>query len=73
MKKFDFQSFKENWKAPVVSRSQVGEFSGGLLHPRSLANLDCLGEGPERIRFGKKIAYPTDALVEWMKVRFSEV
>ena len=69
---FDFKEFAKNWKSPVVARSQVKEFSGGLLHPRTLANLDCQGKGPPSIQFGRKIGYPVDALVKWMQERFEE-
>ena len=36
-KQFDFKEFAKNWTAPIVARSQVKEFSGGLLHPRTMA------------------------------------
>lgn len=42
-KQFDFKEFAKNWTAPIVARSQVKEFSGGLLHPRTMANIDCEG------------------------------
>lgn len=56
---------------PYVARSKVAEFSGGMLNPKTLANLDSLGQGPERIRYGKKIYYPVDELVEWMTKRLN--
>lgn len=38
---------------------------------RSIANMDCLGEGPaERIVMGKsRVGYPKAALVEWLSKR----
>lgn len=71
--KFDFKQFAQKWHAPVVVRTEVGKFSGGLLHPRTMANIDSRGEGPERIRFGKKVAYPVDSLISWMEKRFEGV
>jgi hypothetical protein len=67
----DLSKLKDKWPSPYVSRDKVGEFSGGILHPRSLANRDALGEGPRgRIRVnGKKIAYPVDALIEWLEAK----
>jgi len=56
------------WKSPIVLRSQVGVFSNGLLHPRTLANLDSLGQGPGRkIVCGRKVAYRAIDLANWLK------
>jgi len=66
---FDFGKFAESWQAPVVARSQIDKFSGGLLHPLTLRNLDSLGQGPPRIKLGRKVAYPVDTLVKWMETR----
>jgi len=67
----DLSKLKESWPSPYVSRDKVSEFSGGILNPRTLANLDALGIGPKgRIRVnGKKVAYSVDALVEWLEER----
>ncbi len=63
-----FIKLAEKWPSTIVSREKVGEFSGGLLHPRTLANMDAAGEGPrERLRMGRKVAYPVDSLVAWMQ------
>lgn len=71
----DLSRLKNKWPSPFVAREKVGEFSGGILHPRTMANLDALGQGPKgRIRVaGKKIAYPVDELVEWMQSRCEAV
>jgi len=71
----DLSSFKNRWPSSFVAREKVGEFSGGILHPRTMANLDALGQGPKgRIRVnGKKIAYPIDELIKWMQARCEEV
>ncbi len=58
------------WPSPYVARDRVSEFSGGILHPRTLANLDSKGEGPKgRIRVGKKVAYPVAELTSWLESR----
>ncbi|MDD2389010.1 MAG: DUF3987 domain-containing protein [Desulfobacterales bacterium] len=62
--------FAEMWSAPFVARKEVGKFSGGILNPRTLANADSLGAGPEgRIKIGNTVAYPTKSLVRYMKKR----
>jgi hypothetical protein len=63
-------SLKNKWPSTLVSRDAVDQFSGGLISPRYLANLDCRGLGPsERIRVGRKVAYPIDALCNWLAAR----
>lgn len=71
----DLSSLRDRWPSPYVAREKVGEFSGGILHPRTMANLDALGQGPKgRIRMnGKKIAYPVDELIKWMQSRCQTV
>ncbi|MDI6797108.1 MAG: hypothetical protein QMD09_09185 [Desulfatibacillaceae bacterium] len=70
MKPASFGSLAEKWASSVVSRSEVSRFSGGVLHPRTLANLDSLGKGPSgRIRVGRKVCYPVTELVNWMEAR----
>ncbi len=61
-----FLLMKKAWPSAIVARSEIGRFSGGILTPGNLANLDCLGEGPERIRIGRKVAYPVDTLISWL-------
>jgi hypothetical protein len=67
----DLSKLRDKWPSTFVSRDKVSDFSGGVLHPRTMANLDALGQGPKgRIRMnGKKIAYPVDELIAWMQSR----
>lgn len=58
------------WPAPVVARSEVRKFTGGIFSPRTLANLDSKGEGPRgRLRLGRKVCYPKNELIEWLLER----
>ena len=57
---------------PIISRDRIEKHLGGVISAKRLANLDSLGEGPPRIRIGRKIAYQTDLLLEWLTNR-SEV
>lgn len=37
---------------------------------RTLANMDCLGQGPKhRILLGNTVAYPREDLIEWLEAR----
>ena len=67
--KADLTSLAEKWPSSLVSRDKISEFSGGTLHPRTLANLDSKGEGPKRIRIGRKVVYQVTDLCEWLSDR----
>lgn len=65
-----YEAMIARWPSSVVARRQVGEFTGGLITPKSLANADCLGQGPaERLEICGRIGYPVDAFVEWLRSR----
>ena len=65
-----FNEMIEKWKSPVVARTEVEVFSGGLIREKYLANLDSAGKGPAgRIRCGRKVAYPVAELVKWLEAR----
>jgi hypothetical protein len=51
----------------LVSRMDISRNTGGILHPRTLANLDSLGIGiSDPVRIGRKIFYRIDAIVEFI-------
>ena len=54
---------------PIISRDHVEKLLGGIISSKRLANLDSLGEGPKRMRVGRKIAYLTVDLLEWIESR----
>ena len=54
---------------PVISRDHVEKLLGGIISSKSLGNLDSLGEGPKRMRVGRKVAYLTEDLLEWLESR----
>ncbi|MCF8025664.1 MAG: hypothetical protein K9K82_09265 [Desulfobacteraceae bacterium] len=65
-----FQELAQKWPSSFVARERIGEFSGGLLSPGRMANLDSQGQGPlERVRVGRKVAYPVKPLIQWMLER----
>lgn len=69
-KKNDLSILIRKWPSGIVAREQVGPFTGGVISPAYMANLDSRGEGPEgRLRIGRKVAYPVDALVSWLEKR----
>jgi predicted DNA-binding transcriptional regulator AlpA len=54
---------------PIISRDHVEKLLGGIISSKRLANLDSLGEGPKRMRIGRKIAYLTEDLLKWIESR----
>lgn len=65
-----FDRLAEKWPSSLVARERIGDFTGGLISPGRMANLDCKGEGPRnRMRIGRKVAYPVADLVEWLSER----
>ena len=69
-KKVDLSFLASKWKSPIVARTHVSEFSGGILKPGTLANEDSAGTGPKvRIKIGKLTAYPVEVLIAWMEGR----
>jgi hypothetical protein len=69
-----FEDIAKAWGAPVVVREKVSEMTGGMISTGYLANLDCRGEGPpEKIRCGRKIAYPLSSFIPWLMNRVEPV
>ena len=64
-----FEELKTKWPSAIVARTEIGQFTGGAMSPGYLANLDSIGQGPPRIRLGRKVAYPVDTLIEWLRAR----
>ena len=54
---------------PLISRDHVEKLLGGVISSKTLANLDSLGEGPKRMRVGRKVVYKTEDLLEWLASR----
>ena len=67
--KFDFSELAKKWPSAIVARNEIKRFSGGLLTPRYLSNLDSRGEGPRRFRVGRKVCYYVQDVVEWLESR----
>ena len=61
---------RANGAGQNVLRSNVDKVSDGFLQPGTLRNGDCYGDGPtKRIIFNGKVAYPIEALAEYMVKR----
>ena len=70
MKKPNFENLKNRWPSTLVARQSVGEFSGGILNPRTMANFSSRGIGPKGcVRVGRQVAYDVDELIHWLQNR----
>lgn len=55
------------WKSGIVSRSEIGLFSGGVLHPRTMANRDSNGTGIKPFfKCGRKVFYRTEDAAQYL-------
>ena len=55
------------WPGEIIARKQIGIFTGGMLSPRTLANLDSMGIGPHGVvRIGNAVGYWKDSLIDWL-------
>ncbi len=54
----------EIMKPEMIARTDVEDIIQGL-KPKTLANLNSLGEGPPYYKIGHKVYYRTDELIEW--------
>ena len=69
-----FQDMAARWPSAVVSRTEIGKFTGGVVSEKYAANLDCAGKGPKgRIRIGRKVVYPVAEVIRWLESRATEV
>lgn len=67
------KSLKENCPSPLVERSQLAVFSGGLLNPKTMRNLDALKKGiPGKMRLNRKVFYPVENVIQWMEEHINE-
>jgi hypothetical protein len=58
----------------VFPRKDVGRLTGGIVHPRTCANLDSLGLGPDdRFRVGKIVCYTREAFIVWLGKRIKKI
>ncbi len=69
--KTDLSTLANSWPSAFVARHKVGEFTGGIVTPGYLANMDnCTVDGvPGRFRCGRKIIYPVAELIQWLEKR----
>ena len=54
----------------IILRVNVGNYFDGAISPKTLANLDSLGRGPQgKFLINGKVAYPRDEFFRWLANR----
>lgn len=56
---------------PVFNRHTAEEVLGRAIKARTLANLDCLKQGPPKLRLGKIVTYERDSFLAWVAERLT--
>jgi len=70
----DLSDLTKSWPSSFVARKESGRFSGGIVSPKYMANLDSEGRGPKgRIRVGRQVAYPVKDFVRWLESRAKQL
>lgn len=68
MNKDIFTEMAARWPSSAVARAEVKKFTGGGISPKSIANSDSRGEGPDgRFFIGRRVCYPVNSLIEWLR------
>lgn len=57
-----------------IPRTQIGEATGHVLHPRTMSNRDSQGTGIKgRYRIGKNTIYPPKGVVDLLKTQAQKI
>jgi hypothetical protein len=60
----------DRWPSAYVARQEIENFTGGVMTDKYISWLDLKGKGPKnRVRMGRKIAYPVKELIFWLESR----
>lgn len=61
------QRMLDSWPSEFIARTEVKNFTGGMMTYKTQANLDAAGKGPGRIKRGGKTGYLTRPYVNWLR------
>ena len=53
---------------PVFARKEAGKLLGGIISPKTLANIEYLGKGPVQVRtVQRSVFYERDSFCTWLE------
>ena len=63
----------DRYPSTFICRSEVPQFTGGIVTTGTLANLDSKKIGiPNAFRIGRRVCYPIESVVDWLISRLEE-
>ncbi len=69
-----FEQLRKAWGSPIVPRRRADEASGQTISPKTMANYDSEGAGPEgAFRVGGQVVYPAESFFNWLEARAKPV
>ena len=57
---------------PFIARNKIEQYLGGIYSLSYMQNLDSRGDGPPRVKLGRKVGYLRDPLVDWLEARMAQ-
>lgn len=73
-KRVDLSGLAQKWPSVIVERTQVGQFSGGLLSPKTMRNRDSEGRGiSNRFTYEGRVAYWVEDVIAYLEERSQPV
>lgn len=61
---------RQAWPHPIVARRLCDKASGQTISPKTLANMDSAGAGPEgAFKIGGQVVYPAESFFNWLEAR----
>ncbi|MDR2794472.1 MAG: hypothetical protein LBB12_01700 [Holosporaceae bacterium] len=65
-----FDKLRETCKKQYISRKDLWNLTGGIIHPRTMAIFDQKGIGiSNSIMIAHKRMYPIDSVIEWLRTK----
>lgn len=66
-------NFEAAWPE-LIARDKIEYYTGGLYTAATMASYDHRGNGvPNKVRNGRKVAYPKKELINWIMARMEAV
>ena len=57
-----------------IPRTKINSATGGILHPRTEANRDCLGCGiTGRFKIGRQTIYPVTSVLSYLRKKMTSI
>lgn len=74
MNDFDLEQMLQELRRELPAWLDRDEAAGAAkLKTGSMANIDSMQEGPPRVMLGRKVVYPRDAFIEWLRKRLRPI